>query len=158
MKFERLRKHFDDIYRMATGCLDKLPEDKFNFKAHPELRTPAELFYHMYINQDWYIRSMDKCLLKLDDYKQLLKSTPQTRDDLRRYIDSVYERGQAFLKDNVNASIVCSTSDGDRTAYDMMLNDFGIQYYHLGQIFAVFRMIDLTTPDYGEALRIPAGE
>jgi hypothetical protein len=38
-----------------------------------------------------------------------------------------------------------------------MLSDFGLQYYHLGQIFAVFRMIDLTTPDYGEALRIQGG-
>ena len=158
MKFERLRKHFDDIHKMSVGCLDKLPEDKLHFKAHPELRTPAELFYHMYINHDWYLRSMEKCALELDDYKQLLKSMPQTRDDLRRYIDGVYERGQTFLKNSINAAIVCSTSEGDRTAYDMMVNDFGIQYYHLGQIFALFRLIDLTTPDYGEALRIPAGE
>jgi uncharacterized damage-inducible protein DinB len=138
---------------MALGCLEKLPEDKLNFKAHPELRTPLELFYHMYLNQDWYIKSILGGGLDTKEYKRLMNSPPGTKDGLKRYIDDVFERSQAFLRNSANAGIVCNTFEGDRTAYDLMLSDFGIQYYHLGQIFAVFRLIDLTTPDYGEMLR-----
>jgi len=154
MDFARLRVLFENIHKMALSCLDKLPVDKLHFKAHPELRTPAELFYHMYVNQDWYLRSMDRDGLSLKDYKQLMSEIPSNKDDLRGYIEGVFARSQKFLANNMNAGIVCSTFEGDRTARDLMLSDFGIQYYHLGQIFAVFRLIDLTTPDYGEALQI----
>jgi hypothetical protein len=76
MSFEKLRKHFDDIHNMAVNCLEKLPDDKLHFKAHPELRTPAELFFHMYVNQDWYLKSIEKGGLELESYKKLLESVP----------------------------------------------------------------------------------
>jgi hypothetical protein len=153
LDFGSLRQYYEDIYRMAVDCLEKLPEDKLDFKAHEELRTPGELFFQMYVNQDWYINSIVKGGLKFDKYKELLTRQPSTKGDLRGYIDRVFKQGQEFLQDSSNAALSCNTQDGKCNGYELMLRDFGIQYYYLGQIFVLFRLMDLIAPEYGERLQ-----
>jgi len=91
--------------------------------------------------------------LDLDHYKALMNNPPVSKEGLEAYINSVHERSRSLLLNNANVNIACNTSDGKKTAYDLMLSDFGHQYYHLGQIYAVFRLIDLTTPDYDGPLK-----
>jgi hypothetical protein len=154
LDFGSLREYYEDIYKMAVDCLEKLPDDKLDFKAHPELRTPGELFFQMYVNQDWYINSIMKGGLKFDEYKKLLNMQPSTKGDLRGYIDRVFKQGQEFLQDGSHAALSCNTQDGTCNAYELMLRDFGIQYYYLGQIFVLFRLMDLMAPEYGETLKL----
>jgi uncharacterized damage-inducible protein DinB len=151
---EALRTHWSRTRRMITNIVAAMPEDKYDYRPVPEVRSFREMAVHLIqdgISHTAWITGMsreeaDKLGEKYADYK--------TREEILRGLGEMFDMGDKFMAtitdENMYETVVGMRSE-PMTRVETALVAFEDQMGHYGNMVVYLRINGVVPPSTANA-------
>ncbi|OGC79600.1 MAG: hypothetical protein A2145_04950 [candidate division Zixibacteria bacterium RBG_16_40_9] len=146
---KQLYLYLEEIHNLNLTSLDSIPAEKLDYKPSREIYSLKDLFKHMYANQKFYLTTAKLGKMNISDYKRLMAESPETKQDLQKYIQSTFAETKELFKDEKILSKKVSTIAGIRSVFHLFLGELEHQIHHRAQIYTYLRMLGIKPPDSG---------
>ena len=152
---KQLADSFRTVRKNTLAIAEEIPEDKYGFKATPEVMSVAEMLGHLALSPMWQIDVHTRKMPQLDfaffsERMQRAKAEQQllrTKADITRALAENGEQFAQFLE-GLDAATLESTvafppqaSPGPKTRFEMLLGAKEHEMHHRGQLMLVQRLI-----------------
>jgi len=151
---EALRTHWARTRRMLTNIVAAMPEDKYDYRPVPEVRSFREMAVHLIqdgISHTAWISGMsreeaDKLGAKYDNYK--------TREEILRGLGEMFDMGDKFIATITDANMydtVVGMRSEPMTRVETALVAFEDQMGHYGNMVVYLRINGVVPPSTANA-------
>ena len=151
-------KHLADSFRTVRkntlAIAEEIPEDKYGFKAAPEVMSVGEILAHLAVSPMWQIEVHGNKIESLDfaffgARIQQAKATEQSLRSKAEIIRALTENGAtfaAFLEGLDEATLQSTVSfppqaGGPKSRFEMLLGPKEHEMHHRGQLMLVQRLL-----------------
>ncbi len=146
---KQLFLYLEEIHNSNLATLELIPAEKLDFKAVPVAYSLKDSFKHLYANQKFYVTTAKQGRMNITDYKRFMAENPETKEELREYIQNAFQETKELFKDEKIFSKKISTIAGIRSVLHLFLGELEHQIHHRAQIFTYVRMLGIKPPDSG---------
>ncbi len=170
-----LARSFRLVRKNTIQIAEEIPEDKYDFRAAPGVRSVAETLRHLAVTTNWPMRAHGERLteLKFEMFSEAMAQARQAEAKLHTKSDilkALQENGEAFasftqgLSDEVLAEHVSFAPQAQmppKTRFEMLLSTKEHEMHHRGQLMLVERMLGITphlTRQMEERMAAAAGQ
>ena len=155
--FSTLRKYFDMVHSITVRAIDAFTDRELDFRPKPEMRTPRELFFHVY--------SQEKILAEAAQQGRFTaeaasRSSPEeqagtaelqalvTVDDLRAYAQACHQTAQSIfsLMSEGQLNDPVESPFGTYPAWRYFAFAYDEHWHHRGQIYTYLRLLGKQPP------------
>jgi uncharacterized damage-inducible protein DinB len=146
---DEVRAHWKHTREMMLAIAAAAPEDKYDFKPVPEVRSFREMLHHMVTDTHLHIGYVGGVSREENDRLTAKYAKARTRAELLKGIEDAYDYGDKILADlnDQNALDIVSGMRGQRmtriAAYMHALHDI---IDHYGNLVVYLRLNGITPP------------
>jgi len=152
-------KHLADSFRTVRkntlAIAEEIPEDKYGFKATPEVMSVGEMLAHLAVSPMWHIEVHGQKMEHLDfaffgsrmQQGQEEAQAMRTKADIVRALRDNGETFAAFVEGLDEAMLTSTVSfppqvgHGPKTRFEMLLSPKEHEMHHRGQLMLVQRLL-----------------
>ena len=153
-------KHLADSFRTVRkntlAIADEIPEDKYGYKATPEVMSVGETLAHLAVSPMWHLEVHGPNKIDAVDFaffsahQQRAKAEAQalrTKADIVRALKENGERFAAFVEGLDEATLMSTVAfppqvgHGPKTRFEMLLSPKEHEMHHRGQLMLVQRLL-----------------
>jgi uncharacterized damage-inducible protein DinB len=153
---KQLADAFRTVRKNTLTVANEIPEDKYSFKATPDVMSVAEMLAHIAISPMWHINVHTKMTPYLDfaffsDRAQKALAEEKTLRTKAEIVKALTEKGEifaAFLEGTDEATLASvvtfPTSPAgppSRTRFDMLLSAKEHEMHHRSQLMLIQRLL-----------------
>jgi uncharacterized damage-inducible protein DinB len=151
----QLAESFRTVRKNTLAIAEEIPEDKYSFKATPEVMSVAEMLAHMAVNPSWQIDlhrdridHVDRAIFM--DRVQTSKAAEkalQTKAEIVAALRDGGEQFAAFVESLDEAALAAVISfpppvePASRTRFEMLLGVKEHEMHHRGQLMLIQRLL-----------------
>ncbi|MCI0531761.1 MAG: DinB family protein [candidate division Zixibacteria bacterium] len=145
----KLFLYLEELHFSNLKCLELVPEEKLDFQPVRELYNLKSTLHHMYANQKFYNLTTKAGRMDISTYKKLMAERPESKSDLREFMQEVHAQTRAVFKDEKTFSKQIATIAGTRNVLELYLGELEHQLHHRGQVYLMLRLLGITPPESG---------
>ncbi len=151
-------KHLADSFRTVRkntlAIAEEIPEDKYSFKATPEVMSAGEMLAHLAVSPMWHIEVHGKKIDRLDfayfgarmQQAQAEQQALRTKADIVRALRENGDKFASFIEGLDEATLQSTVSfpeqvGGAKTRFEMLLSPKEHEMHHRGQLMLVQRLL-----------------
>lgn len=151
-------KHLADSFRTVRkntlAIAEEIPEDKYSFKATPDVMSVREMLAHLAVSPMWHLEVHGQKIDNVDfaffgarlQQAQAIAQTLQTKADIIRALTENGEQFAAFVEGLDEATLQSTVSfpvqvGGPKTRFEMLLSPKEHEMHHRGQLMLVQRLL-----------------
>jgi uncharacterized damage-inducible protein DinB len=152
---KQLAESFRTVRKNTITIAEEMPEDKYSFRATPEVMSIGEMLAHVAISPMWQIEIHGQKVEKIEfaTFSARLQQVRAEQDALRSKADIVRalkdhgERFAAFLEGLDEATLASTVSfpppvqPAIKTRFEMLLGAKEHEMHHRGQLMLLQRMV-----------------
>jgi len=152
---KQLADSFRTVRKNTLAIAQELPEDKYGFKAAPEVMSAGELLAHLAVSPMWHIDVHTKKMEQLDFAffgmrTQQAKAEEQMLRSKAEIVRALTENGEAFAKflEGLDEATLQSTvalppqsGASSKTRFEMILGAKEHEMHHRGQLMLIQRLL-----------------
>jgi uncharacterized damage-inducible protein DinB len=152
---KQLAESFRTVRRNTLAIAEEIPEDKYGFRATPEVMSAGEMLAHIAVPPMWHIDVHNNKVDHLDfaffsarmQKLQAEQDALKTKADIVRALTENGERFAAFLEALDEATLSSTVSfpppvqPPSKTRFEMLLGVKEHEMHHRGQLMQMQRMI-----------------
>lgn len=154
---KQLFLYLEEIHKLNLAALELVPPDQLSYRPVKELYSLGDLFKHLYANQRFYITTAKQGRMNISEYKKFMAESPESKEDLKEYIQSTFAETKELFKDEKIFSKKVSTIAGIRSVFHLFMGELEHQMHHLAQIYTYVRMLGIKPPESGYFMGIGDG-
>jgi len=154
---KQLFLYLEEIHKLNLAALELVPPDQLSCRPVKELYSLGDLFKHLYANQRFYITTAKQGRMNISEYKKFMAESPESKEDLKEYIQSTFAETKELFKDEKIFSKKVSTIAGIRSVFHLFMGELEHQMHHLAQIYTYVRMLGIKPPESGYFMGIGDG-
>ncbi|MGO9012545.1 MAG: DinB family protein [Bryobacteraceae bacterium] len=151
---DALLPEFDQEMATTRRLLERIPDDKFNFKPHPKSMDMASLATHLTEVVNWAPETIDKDCIDLAGYDPSKRKIAASRAELLTMFDKAAAAARAALARAENDQLMqpWSLKSGDMVFFTMpkaaVLRTFVFSHciHHRAQLSVYLRLNDIPVP------------
>ena len=151
-------KHLADSFRTVRkntlAIAEEIPEDKYDFKAAPEVMSVGEMLAHLAVSPMWQIEAHTKKIDQIDfpyftarmQQATLEQQALRTKADIVKALTENGATFAAFLEGLDEATLQSTVSfppqaGGPKSRFEMLLGPKEHEMHHRGQLMLVQRLL-----------------
>jgi uncharacterized damage-inducible protein DinB len=152
---KQLAESFRTVRKNTITIAEEMPEDKYGFRATPEVMSIGEMLAHVAISPMWQIEIHGQKVEKIEfaTFSARLQQVRAEQDALRSKADIVRalkdrgERFATFLEGLDEATLASTVSfpppvqPATKTRFEMLLGAKEHEMHHRGQLMLLQRMV-----------------
>jgi uncharacterized damage-inducible protein DinB len=151
---KQLADSFRTVRKNTLAIAEEIPEDKYSFKATPEVMSVGEMLAHLAISPTWHLDIYSQKIEHLDfafftarhQRAQAEEQTLRTKADIVRALTENGKTFAAFVEGLDEAALQSVVSfppqaGGPKTRFEMLLGVKEHEMHHRGQLMLVQRLI-----------------
>ena len=152
---KQLADSFRTVRKNTLAIAQELPEDKYGFKAAPEVMSAGELLAHLAVSPMWHIDVHTKKMEQLDFAffgmrTQQAKAEEQMLRSKAEIVRALTENGETFAKflEGLDEATLQSTvalppqsGASSKTRFEMILGAKEHEMHHRGQLMLIQRLL-----------------
>jgi len=152
---KQLADSFRTVRKNTLAIAEEIPEDKYSFKATPDVMSVGEMLAHLAVSPMWQIEVHGQKMGHLDfayfgSMHQQAKAAEQLLRSKAEIVQALKEHGEtfaAFLEGLDEATLQSTVSfpppvqPSEKTRFEMLLGPKEHEMHHRGQLMLVQRLI-----------------
>lgn len=152
---KQLANSFRTVRKNTLAIAEEIPEDKYGFKATPDVMSVAEMLAHLAVGPMWHIDVHSKKMDQLDvpffvarmQQAQAEQQALRTKAEIVRALNEYGERFAAFLEGLDEATLASSVAlppqagAASKTRFEMILGAKEHEMHHRAQLMLVQRLL-----------------
>jgi uncharacterized damage-inducible protein DinB len=153
---KQLADSFRTVRKNTITIANEIPEDKYSYKATPEVMSVREMLAHIAVSPMWQIKVHSEKIAEIDFafFSKRLQELKLEEDALRTKADIIKaltgngERFASFLEGLDEATYASSVhfpqlpgGPMSRTRFDMLLGSKEHEMHHRGQLMLIQRLL-----------------
>ena|SRR5262245_36257042 len=157
---KQLADSFRTVRTNTIAIAEEIPEDKYSFKATPEVMSVAEMLAHIAVNPLWQIDLHRDAIDHVDraifmdrvQKSQVAEKALKTKDEIVTALRDGGEEFAAFLESLDEAALAGVISfpppvqPSSRTRFEMVLGVKEHEMHHRGQLMLIQRLLGQVPP------------
>jgi len=152
---KQMADSFRTVRANTIAIAEEIPEDKYSFKATPDVMSVAEMLAHVAVNPSWQIDlhrdgithiERDMFLTRVQQ-SQAAEKALQTKTQILAALRDDGERFAAFLESLDEAALAATITfpppvqPSSRTRFEMLLGTKEHEMHHRGQLMLIQRLL-----------------
>jgi uncharacterized damage-inducible protein DinB len=152
---KQLAESFRTVRKNTIGIANEIPEDKYGFKAVPEVMSVAEMLAHVAVTPMWQIDLHNKRIDRIEfemfaarrDETKAAEAALRTKADIIRALEENGEKFARFVEGLDQATLESTVtfpapvSSTPKTRFEMLLGVKEHEMHHRGQLMLVQRLL-----------------
>ena len=159
---KQLADSFRTVRTNTIAIAEEIPEDKYGFKATPDVMSVAQILAHLAVNPDWQIDAHDgpngvsfmdtAFFMAVREKAAAVQQRLTTKADLLRALTENGERFARFLEslDEARLSSLVTfappSQPPSKTRFEMLLGVKEHEMHHRGQLMLIQRLLGQVPP------------
>ncbi len=151
---QHLADGFRTVRKNTLTIAEEIPEDKYGFKATPEVMSVGDMLAHLAVSPMWHIEAHGKKIEHVDfaifssrmQQAQLEQQALRTKADIVRALKENGDKFAAFVEGLDEATLQSIVSfppqvGNPKTRFEMLLGAKEHEMHHRGQLMLLQRLI-----------------
>ena len=148
---KQLTNSFRTVRGNTLTIANEIPEDKYGYKATPDVKSVAELLAHIAVSPMWHIEVHGNRMAQIDhaffaDRMQkagMEEKALRSKSDIIKALTDNGETLSAFIQSLDEATLAeqVTIPTGDKSRFEMLLGAKEHEMHHRGQLMLIQRML-----------------
>jgi uncharacterized damage-inducible protein DinB len=146
-----LADSFRTVRKNTLTIANEIPEDKFSFRAAPDVMSVGELLAHLAISPMWQVHVHGTRMPKIEvaffgEHVQKAKAAEQALRSKADIVRALTDKGEEFARflEGLDEATLAQSVDlpmGSKTRFEMLLGAKEHEMHHRGQLMLIQRML-----------------